>query len=280
MEQEADMINAAYTGRLLENLVVQVTYAQLKNNYIDWKRTDETPSFNRLYFIAGGEGKVILNGITYSPKPNQLMIMPARTTQTTDTSPDNPYLRYICHFDARIGEWPLFQSANKLYIADVSDPGRVSRIFDQLIDQFQTGGPFAPLYTQSALLLLIAYCLEEGGYTDFMKDFMQKTERDKLAQVLSYIDDHLNEQLEVEQLAELMHLHPNYFIPYFKKFMAVTPMHYVQRKRMEEAKRLLSFTDTSISDIADHIGMGLAYFSRQFKQITGISPTAYRAHTR
>lgn len=274
------MNQAAYTGRLLENLTVQVTFAQLKSNYSDWRRTDQTPSFNRLYYLTGGEGKVILNGVTYYPRPNQLLIMPERTTQSTDTSPANPYVRYICHFDARIGEWPFFQAANKLYIADVADPVRIRGMFEELIEHFQSGGPFAPLHTQSALLSLLACCLEEGGYSDFMKDFMQKTERAKLGQVLSYIDLHLHEQLEVERLAELVHLHPNYFIPYFKKFMGVTPMHYVQQKRMEEAKRLLSLTDASISDIADHIVMGLAYFSRQFKQVTGISPTAYRSHTR
>lgn len=273
-------MSKAYTGRMLESLTVNVTYAQLKNNYHDWRRTDETPSFNRLYFIAGGEGKVILNGITYYPKPNELMIMPAGTKQTTETAAENPYVRYFCHFDARIGEWPLFQSADKLYITGVKDPDRIRRVFDEMILQFQEGGTFAPLRTQAALLTLLACCLEEGGYSDFMKDFMQKTERDKLSRVLSYIDGHLDELLDNEQLAGLVHLHPNYFIPYFKKYMGVTPMHYVQQKRMEEAKRLLSLTDASISGIADHIGMGLAYFSRQFKRVTGISPSAYRAHTR
>ncbi|AEI40289.1 AraC family transcriptional regulator [Paenibacillus mucilaginosus] len=267
--------------RLLENLKVSVSYAQLRGN-MEWIRVDETPGFNRLYYIADGEGKVILNGTSYEPKPGQLLIMPAGTRQTTNTSSENPYLRYICHFDARIGEWPLFHASNRLYMKQAANPEMTISVFSELIEQFHHGGPFATMRTQAALLILLASCLEEEGEgaADFIKDFMQGTERDKLAAVLSYIDEHLGEELLIDRLAELVHLHPNYFIPYFKKHMGMTPMHYVQQKRLEEAKRLLSFSDCSVSEVADRIGLGLTHFSRHFKKVTGITPSAYRNHTR
>lgn len=74
------------TGALLQNLTVTVTHAHLSSRYPGWNRLNETPSFNRLYFIDGGEGKVILNGQAHYPRPGQLMIMPAGSTQTTETS--------------------------------------------------------------------------------------------------------------------------------------------------------------------------------------------------
>ncbi|MNW02672.1 HTH-type transcriptional activator Btr [compost metagenome] len=89
----------------------------------------------------------------------------------------------------------------------------------------------------------------------------------------------MNQPITVEELAALIHFHPNYFIPYFKKHTGLTPMAYVQRKRMEEAKRLLSASGLSISDIASQLGMELTHFSKQFKHITGLSPTAYREYT-
>lgn len=93
------------TGRFLQNLTVKVTHAQLRSGYSGWNRTLETPTFNRLYFIDRGEGKVIINGVTYYPRAGQLMIMPAGSTQTTETSMNDPYTRYFCHFDADIGEY-------------------------------------------------------------------------------------------------------------------------------------------------------------------------------
>lgn len=267
-------------GRLPESLTVTVTHVQLKSGFPGWNRAEQAPSFNRLYFIAQGEGAVVINGTTYYPRPNQLMIMPAGSSQTTFTAPDNPYTRYFCHFDAQVGEWPLFHAGSKLYISDVRDPEFVRTTFETMIGLFQAGGPFAGLRLQAGLLNLLACCLEEGGYRDFLKDYMQFTERNKLAGVLKYIQEHLHEPIEIEALADIAHLHPNYFIPYFKKIMGFTPMHYVQRKRMEEAKRLLTYTDESIAEIAERLGMQLSHFSRQFKAHTGISPTAYRACTR
>lgn len=268
------------SGRLLQNLSVMVTHAQLSTRYPGWNRTKETPSFNRLYYIDGGEGKVILNGVTYYPKPGQLMIMPAGSTQTTETSHDNPYARYFCHFDADIGEWPLFHAANKLFISDAPDPDAVRAIFTEMIQQFQNNDVLSTLRIQASLLNLLALCLESGGYSDFMGEFMQTSDQGKLANVLQYIDQRLKQPMEVEELAELVHLHPNYFIPYFKKFMGVPPMHYVQLKRMELAKKQLSYSDFSISDIAEQVGMELAHFSKYFKKTTGVSPSAYRNSTK
>lgn len=268
------------TGRLLENLTVTVTHAQLTSKYPGWNRTNETPSFNRLYYLDQGEGKVIINGVSYDPKPGQLMIMPAGTTQTTETSPDNPYTRYYCHFDARIGEWPLFHSANRLYISDTPNPDEVREIFSEMIRLYQNNDVLSTLRIQSSLLNLLALCLESGGYADFMQEFIQSSDQGKLAHVLNYIDERLSRSLEIEELAELVHLHPNYFIPYFKKFIGVPPMQYVQLKRMEFAKRLLSYSDTSISDIAEQVGLELAHFSKYFKKNTGVSPSAYRNSTR
>lgn len=275
MEQSPDL-----TGRLPESLTVNISYAQHRKGFPGWNRTEIAPSFHRLYFIAEGRGSVVLNGVSYEPKPNQMMIMPAGTNQRALTEQDDPYTRYFCHFDAQVGEWPLFSADSKLYICDAKNPEFIERIFMELVELFHRGGPFSVLRAQACLLTMLACCLEDGGYTDFWKDFLQQTETSKLGDVLAYIHRHLHEPMEIELLAEIVHLHPNYFIPYFKKIMGVTPMHYVQRKRMEEAKRLLSYTDAAISDIADQLGMQLAYFSRLFKGHTGLSPSAYRACTR
>ncbi|MNI88944.1 DNA-binding transcriptional regulator AraC [compost metagenome] len=57
-------------------------------------------------------------------------------------------------------------------------------------------------------------------------------------------------------------------------------MRYVQLKRMELAKRLLSGSKFSIGGIAEEVGMELAHFSKVFKKTTGVSPSAYRSSTR
>ncbi|MDO3410949.1 AraC family transcriptional regulator [Saccharibacillus sp. CPCC 101409] len=266
--------------RLLENLTVHVSHAFYRAGYYGWNAPEEKPSFNRLYYVSEGEGAVTLDGVRYEPRAGQLFIMPAGAVQTRFTPPHNPYSRYFCHFDARIGEWPLFQAGDDFHIADAEDPGRIKALFLEMIAQSEHPGPFSSLRVKACLLELLARCLESGGHAGFMDRFMQSSERSKLARVLEYIDARLQESLEVEQLAELVHLHPNYFIPYFKKQLGTTPMNYVQHKRIELARRLLTSTDTGISAIADRVGMEPAHFSRTFKKATGVSPSSYRNSTR
>lgn len=279
-QDAADGGRPDFSGGLLENLTVHVSHAFYRAGFYGWNAPEEMPSFNRLYYLTEGEGMVTLNGVRYYPKAGQLMIMPAGTVQTRTTTRENPYSRYFCHFDARIGAWPLFHAAPNLYLCPVDEPERILSLFGEVLTLADRPGPFAAMRIKACLLELLAYCLENGGYSDFMDHFMQTDERGKLAKVLEYIELHLSEPLEVEMLAELVHLHPNYFIPYFKKHLGVTPMHYVQQKRIELAKRLLSFSDAGISDIADRVGMELAHFSRSFKKAAGVSPSAYRNSTR
>ncbi|MDP4097824.1 AraC family transcriptional regulator [Paenibacillus sp. P96] len=273
-----DASNPFYFG-LLDGLTVSVSHAQQRSTYAGWNRSEEQPSFNRLYFIAGGEGKVVINDVPYYPRANQVMLMPAFTRQITETSVHNPYDRYFIHFDARIGEWPLFHAASRLFITDVSEPAAVRSLFADTITQFNRPSVYSVLRMKASVLSILACCFEEEGHTDFIHEFVLPAEHGNLANVLQYINSHLHEQLQVEQLAEIMHLHPNYFISYFKKYMGVTPMRYVLEKRMEEARHLLSFSDWGITDIAEHMGIELAYFSRKFKQLHGVSPKAYRAAT-
>lgn len=266
--------------RLMENLTVHVSHAFYRAGYYGWNAPEEKPSFNRLYYVTEGEGAVTLDGVRYEPRAGQLFIMPAGAVQTRFTPPEHPYSRYFCHFDARIGDWPLFQAGSAFQITDVSEPSKIETLFLEMIEQSERPGPFAALRVKACLLQLLAYCLEKGGHTGFMDRFMQGSEREKLARVLHYVDERLAETLEVEKLAELVHLHPNYFIPYFKKQMGITPMNYVQQKRIQLARRLLTSTDNGISSIAERVGMDAAHFSRTFKKATGVSPSAYRNSTR
>ena len=94
--------------------------------------------------------------------------------------------------------------------------------------------------------------------------------------VLQYIEEHLAESLTLEQMAQIAHFHPNYFIRIFKQSTGLSPIQYVNRLRIEKAKHYLTFTPMSVSDIADKLGLEISYFSRMFKDHSGFSPSEYR----
>nr|WP_240548425.1 AraC family transcriptional regulator [Paenibacillus lignilyticus] len=99
---------------------------------------------------------------------------------------------------------------------------------------------------------------------------------DKVSQVLAYLEHHLADDVRLDQLAELVHFHPNYFISVFKSVTGCSPIQYLNQRRMEKAKQWMQSTDMSVSEAAERTGSSLYQFSKMFKQHTGVSPSDYR----
>jgi AraC-like DNA-binding protein len=84
-------------------------------------------------------------------------------------------------------------------------------------------------------------------------------------------------ELALEEAATAVGLSVAHFSNLFHKRTGVTFTHYVQTRRIEEAKRLLAETDRSITDICYACGFNsLTHFNRVFRRGTGGSPTDYR----
>jgi AraC family transcriptional regulator, arabinose operon regulatory protein len=99
---------------------------------------------------------------------------------------------------------------------------------------------------------------------------------EKMDIILTYIEEHLDGNTSVEDLAQIANFHPNYFITVFKEFTGHSPIQYINRRRIEKAKELLLISELTVSHISESLGLELSYFSRMFKELTGLSPKAYR----
>jgi len=63
----------------------------------------------------------------------------------------------------------------------------------------------------------------------------------------------------------------------FKKAFAMTPIYYHRVMRVEKAKELIQFTDTTLTKIIESMGFSsINAFSRTFKMVEGVPPTFYR----
>ncbi len=88
---------------------------------------------------------------------------------------------------------------------------------------------------------------------------------------------HLYSNLNTKELATLCNMSLSSFKREFKKEFNDTPTNFINNKKLDKAKELLSITDISISEIAYEIGFNdPLYFTRFFKNNTGVSPTRFR----
>lgn len=96
-------------------------------------------------------------------------------------------------------------------------------------------------------------------------------------QLCEYIRTHLCEEFTRQELAETVHLNPDYLARLFKRRTGLTVKEYVRRERLNLAKHLLRNTEHSISEIAIETGFTTqAYFANTFHHEFGISPSDYR----
>ena len=98
-----------------------------------------------------------------------------------------------------------------------------------------------------------------------------------IAKSIEYIEAHLDQQIQVEELAQMCHLSSSSFYRLFEQAMKTSPINYLNQLRLEKACSLLKNTHKSITEIAFEVGfMDSNYFSRTFKKAIGTSPRDYR----
>jgi AraC family transcriptional regulator of arabinose operon len=108
-----------------------------------------------------------------------------------------------------------------------------------------------------------------------------KTRDDRLHGLTGHICMHMAEVLDVPTLAAHAGMSPSRFAHLFRRTFGITPMAYVERVRMEEAKALLATGTLPIKRIAQLVGYdrGL-YFSRRFRRAMGCSPSVWRTRAK
>jgi len=91
------------------------------------------------------------------------------------------------------------------------------------------------------------------------------------------MQNNLTGELDIRQLARDNNVGYAYFRKMFKKYMGVSPLRYHLNLRIMRSRELLLTSDKSINEISDELGFtSVYYFSRLFKNKTGLSPTKFR----
>lgn len=114
--------------------------------------------------------------------------------------------------------------------------------------------------------LLVAPPMAEEYFSNYMEE------------ALGFMQKHLaDEELSITTVAERVFLNPVYFGRLFKNVMGMSFKKYLLNERMEQAKKLILETRTSVAEVGAQVGIpNPSYFSQLFKQATGKLPSEYK----
>lgn len=92
-----------------------------------------------------------------------------------------------------------------------------------------------------------------------------------------FLRRHYNEPISYRRLSESLHFHPNYISLCMKRTFGCTPLEFLTRYRVEQAKQKLIHTNDPIGNIAEETGFGsFPYFIRCFTRYAGLKPKSFR----
>ena len=129
---------------------------------------------------------------------------------------------------------------------------------------------------------LVLYLRRPGGQSQFSAALsLQATDRKPLRELESWVLDNLNKPLNVPLLAQRVAMSPRNFARVFSKEMKTTPAKFIERLRVEAARRRLEESQNSMEMIASECGFANVNSMRNvFQRSLKIPPGQYRRHFR
>lgn len=110
-----------------------------------------------------------------------------------------------------------------------------------------------------------------------LSDKMTSSQSINFSQTICYIEENISNEITLEDIAKHANISKYHFCRLFKKRIGKSPFNFVRFMRIEKAKELLERDNLSISMAAVDVGFNdVGSFIKQFKKITGMTPSTYK----
>lgn len=150
----------------------------------------------------------------------------------------------------------------------------VAALIDRLEGELQEQRPGSGFASLATFMLLLADLCR--AYSEVEDPAVLPLLR--LGSLVSYLDQHYDEPLTLDDLASIACLSRRSLTRAFRTAFGDSPIDYLIRLRLDRAAGLLESTDLPVLDVAQRVGFADSnYFARAFRKHYGTSPTAYRA---
>jgi AraC-like DNA-binding protein len=271
--------------------------AGMATHHADWNWRGVNSPFTRLYLVTGGSANLWMPDGIHTLTPNHLYLIPAFTTHGYE----NDGFFSLCYIhiyeDSKEGLSMLEQYALPVEIPasplDVSlverllstNPGReLKRSDPATYDNTSTLLQNIAINTQQSFSHVIE---TQGILLQLLSRFLNYANlkvsitNNQVEKTINYIRKNIASPMTTGQLAKMCFLSEDHFIRVFKRELHLTPIQYINQKKIERAQLMLTISSLSIKDIAYSLSFdNLSYFNKIFKKITGFTPSQYQEKTK
>ena len=228
-----------------------------------------------LIYCINGMGKLIFRSQEYTIQAGDLLHLPANEAHEYYPESNRPWGFYWITYNGQEKEAfnKLLPKSNTTPFIYIGLEAAISREFTKIVDLWNN--PFTHISFFQASCYLKALFAKLSNY--HAPHLSIRGKHFPIESIYQYFEEHLHQQLQLNDLAKHFHLSSFYFNKRYKEIVGIAPIaHFIQMK-IKKACHLLDRTECSIAEIAHSIGYeDPFYFSRLFKKNMDCSPTAYR----
>jgi AraC-like DNA-binding protein len=270
----------------LNNLVPHIHFVLDKVTYPGWEDIRNLVNVHSFYYIHEGEGTFLTN-TEHKVQAGMLTYLRPGLEMSMRSEPHAPLRMTMVLFDCAELDydavWKDVTPIGKLRLPFLSryrvpQAEELGRLFREINQDWFPGIVGGAVVSQAKLQILL-HKLHQIEHPDW-----SVTESGAFAafeQIKKHLENGYKDNLRIEQLAEEYSISASYLRKLFLKYTGMGPKEYLTHLRNQQACGYLQYTEYPIKEIARLCGYYEEYhFSKMFKQMNGISPSAYRRKQR
>ncbi len=134
------------------------------------------------------------------------------------------------------------------------------------------------IYLHQLFIQLIRNHREDSAFAAIPKSVRKRGEDELFYKIISYMEEHIDEHLTIQQICRDNLIGRSLLQQIFRDNTGYGIIDYFSLMKITAAKQLIRSRQMNFSQIAEHLGYNsIHYFSRQFKKLSGITPSEYAA---
>jgi AraC-like DNA-binding protein len=200
-----------------------------------------------------------------------ILFDPRRLALPLDYLRDLPGYHALFRVEPRLRSFHRFRNRLRLSEAKLAEAAGIIARLQQELERKAPGYRFQASAHLMNLIAFVSRCYAGSE---------RQTDRPliRIGETLSYIEQRYREPITVRQLTQIAHMSESSLMRTFRRVLNRSPIEHVIRVRVLKAAEWLRRGDARVTEAAYNCGFSDSnYFSRQFRQVLGVSPRDYRA---
>ena len=254
---------------MLQGKKLHMRHKQVRTSY-----SKHWHNYYEIIYYRNCSGNCVLNGQSYAVTDNCLFLLTPKDFHEIHTEDKPDAQSYILSFSEQLMDDAIFGRIARGPIYIPALPPLTGQMIQQLYALFSQEQPAEDAHLYHLFNCILFDILQHGSSLSGRAKDIHPIIQESISKILS----DPTAPYTLDSLAREFHINPTYYSHLFHSNTGISFKQYLTMLRIEYGKRLLEERDLSIIEVGCECGFNTpSQFIRAFKQLTGMTPSAYRA---